>query len=149
MNADNVEDSTVLDGTPPSKEDLFFVEWGRETLKESISTLNDAFKLFITLDTLLLSAYLGFYEKVLGNSYFLSWQAILPALLIIVSLVFGIIGIYPFAKSVNLAAPQEIRQYKESRLAFKSRCLVFASGALVLGFVAFLLARVTLPVTGP
>jgi hypothetical protein len=149
MNTDNAEENKVLEGVRPSKEDLFFMEWGRETLKENISTLNEMFRLFITLDTLLLSAYLGLYESVLGNHYYLSWQAILPALLIIISLIFAIIGIYPFAKSVNLAAPQEIRRYKESRQRFKGRCLAIASGAVVLGFIAFLLARVTLPIPVP
>jgi len=148
MKTDNAEENKVLEGVPPSKEDLFFMEWGRETLKENISTLNEIFRRFITLDTLLLSAYLGLYESVLRNHY-LSWQAILPALLIIISLIFAIIGIYPFAKSVNLAAPQEISRYKESRQTVKSRCLAIASGALVLGFIVFLLARVTLPIPAP
>lgn len=141
--------SELLEGVSPSKEDLFFLEWGKETLKENITTLNETFKLFITLDTVLLSTYLGFYQDVLQNYPPLSWQAIFPALSVIVSLVAAIIGIYPFPKSVSLASPQEIKRYKENRLEFKSYCLAVVSITLVLGFIVFLLARVTLPVLDP
>ncbi len=142
---DNVE---ITKGIPPSKEDSFYIEWGKESLKENIAVFNDTFKLLITLDTVLLSAYLGFYDKVLGNLPFISWQAILPAICVIISLIASVIGIYPFSKSVHLSVPQEIRRYKERRSKFKSVFLTIATFTLVVGFIALLIARV-IPVNSP
>lgn len=141
-------DSEILEGSPPSKEDLFYLEWGRETLKENINTVNSTFRLFITLDTALLSAYLAFYEKALGGTFSLSWQAISPALAVIISLGASIVGIYPFGHAVNLSAPQAIRDYKEQRATFKNTCLAIASIALLAGFVALLAARLA-PLPAP
>lgn len=141
MTAEQIEAPEVLESVAPTGEDLFYVEWGKETLKENIAILNSMFRLFITLDTTLLSAYLGFYEKVFGSTFSLSWQAMLPAVAVIVSLTASIVGIYPFGQAVNLAAPQAIREYKEKRARFKSSCLAVAAVALVLGLVALLVAR--------
>jgi hypothetical protein len=130
--------TNVIPGERPSAEDVFYKEWGKETLKENIATLNDAFKLFITLDTTLLSAYLGFYEKVI---VYPSWLKIVPASLVIISLIASIAGIYPAAVKVNLDIPQEVKAYKQRRSEFKGRCLVVASATLVVGFIIFLVAR--------
>jgi len=150
MSTSKVRKEDIIEGVLPSMEDIFYLEWGKETLKENISILNDTFKLFITLDTILLSAYLGFYEKVLENLPSLSWQTIIPALCVIISLTTSLIGIYPFPKSVNLSAPQEIKKYKEIRLKFKSICLMVAAFTLVCGFIVLLVARILpIPALGP
>jgi hypothetical protein len=129
----------ILRGEKPSGEDIFYKEWGQETLKENIATLNDAFKLFITLDTTLLSLYLGFYDQV---SVCPSWLKIVPASLVIISLVASVVGIYPAAVRVNLEMPQEVKTYKLKRSEFKERCLILACATLVLGFVILLAARI-------
>ena len=145
MKRKGVKDTGCIEGSPPSKEDLFFTEWGRETLKENISVLNETFKLFITLDTILLSAYVSFYDSVLASALPFSWQTIAPAFCIMLSLSASIIGIYPFPIKVNLAAPDKIREYKEKRSNFKRVCLAIAAIALVGGFLVFLVAKMSLP----
>jgi hypothetical protein len=141
MTIDRVDDSEMLEGAAPTKEDLFYLEWGKSTLKENLAILNGMFRLFVTLDTTLLSAYLGFYDKVFGAEFSLSWQATLPPVFVIVSLIASIVGIYPFGQRVNISAPQEIRKYKEKRARFKSRCLAVAAIMLILGFIVLLVAR--------
>jgi len=131
--------SDIIPGEKPLAEDVFYKKWGEETLKENISTLNDAFKLFITLNTTLLSVYLGFYEKITISPI---WLKIAPVSLVIISLIVSIIGIYPAAVKVNLDVPQEIKVYKLKRARHKGHCLFIASTALIVGFVTFLIARV-------
>ncbi len=120
----------------PSEEELFYKKWGWETLKESISTVNGIHKLFITLDAAILSAYLGFYEKIT----ILPWMKIILFILLIISLCSSLVGVYPFSKKVNLDIPREIKSYKSERLKFKIRCLTVASCALIAGFIGFLVA---------
>ncbi len=128
----------IIHGEKPSAGDVFYRDWGQETLKENIATLNDAFKLFITLDTTLLSAYLGFYKEIAVSP---AWLKIVPASLVIISLIASTVGIYPAAFKVNLDVPQEIKIYKLRRAEFKARCLFVACAALVVAFVTFLIAR--------
>ncbi len=130
-------DVEMLESEAPSREDLFYVEWGRETLKENIPVLNDVFKLFITLDTLLLSIYWGLYGRTTGV-YLSIWEAVLPAGLVTLSLIVALMGIYPFPMRVNLAVPQLIKEYKERRVRFKSICLAISSIALVVGFIVLI-----------
>lgn len=128
--------TNVIQGERPSEEELFYKRWGWETLKENISILNDVLKLFITLDAAILSAYLGFYSKITLPP----WIKIILFTLLIISLCSSIVGTYPVSMKVNLNKPQEIKSYKSKRVKFKGFCLAVASGALILGFVAFLIA---------
>lgn len=132
------EDHSIIKGQKPSQEDMFYIEWGKVTLKENISALNDAFRLFITLDTALLSAYLGFYDEIKVHP---PWLKMLPATLAVLSLLSSIVGIYPASVGVDLRIPEEIKTYKIRRARFKGRCLLIASAALVCGFITFLVAR--------
>ncbi len=145
MSRKSEKETDFIESSSPSKEDLFFTEWGKETLKENISVLNETFKLFISLDTVLLSAYVSFYDSVLVNALPFSWQTIAPAFCVMLSLSSSIIGIYPFSIKVNLAAPDKIKEYKEKRSNFKRVCLAIAAIALISGFVVFLLAKMSLP----
>ena len=129
---------TIAEGRKPSAEEVFYKEWGKETLKENIATLNSAFRLFITLETGLLSAYLGFYDKLALSP---SWLKTIPAALVITSFIISIIGIYPFAAKVNLSVPEDVKTYKQRRAKFKGRCLSIASVALTAGFVSLLTFR--------
>jgi hypothetical protein len=147
MTSEQEGNTEIPKGHPPNEEQLFYIEWGRETLKENIANLNSAFKLFITLDTTLLSAYLGFYEKAFGNTFSYTWQAILPAGAIFFSLVTSIVGFFPWSISVDLTKPSKISEYKEKREKHKSYCLIFAAVMLVVGLAGLLLARL-FPVPG-
>ena len=129
---------TIPEGRKPSTEEEFYKKWGEETLKESIGTLNDTFRLFITLETGLLSVYLGFYDKLVLSP---SWLKVMPAALVTVSLIISIIGIYPSATKVNLRVPEDVKAYKQKRAQFKGDCLKIASVALIAGFVFLLIAR--------
>jgi hypothetical protein len=130
--------NTIAEGRKPSTEEVFYKKWGEETLKESIATLNGIFRLFITLETGLLSAYLGFYDKLVLSP---SWLKVIPAALVIMSFIISIIGIYPFAAKVNLSVPEDVKAYKQKRAKFKGRCLTIASVALIAGFISLLIAR--------
>ena len=86
----------------------------------------------------MLSAYLGFYDKLVLSP---CWLKAMPAALVTISFITSIVGIYPFAVKVNLNVPDEIKAYKQKRAKFKGVCLIIAAVALILGFVSLLVAR--------
>jgi len=131
--------SGIIQGQKPSEEELFYKQWGRETLKNNISTVNGVLKQYITINTALLSAYLGFFEKIAINY----WVKIILFILLILSFIISIIGIFPFPINVNLNKPYDIQAYKEKRAKRKNLCLVLASCSLIIAFVIFLVAILT------
>jgi len=120
----------------PHPEELFYKQWGWETLKNNISIVNDVLKQFVAINTALLSVYLGFFEKITVCF----WGKIILFILLIFSFSISIIGIYPFPIKVNLNEPADIKAYKEKRAKYKNRCLVLVSCSLIFAFVIFLVA---------
>ena len=114
----------VLDATKPSKDEIDYINWGKETFKENIQIINDIFKLLITVNVSLFSIYCGFY-KILSIRPL--WLKILPASLIIISLVISIIGVYPWPIRVDLRRPYEIRNYKLKKATIKGLYLFIAA----------------------
>ncbi len=107
----------VIDAQSPSEEEKFFKKWGWETLKENITVLNDVLKLLLTISTAILAAYLGFYDKirivdVIVPEHFIKLTIVF---LLINSLIWAIVGIFPFPAKVNLNMPQEVKSYKQKR----------------------------------
>jgi uncharacterized membrane protein len=94
------------------------------------------------LSLLILSAYLGFFEKISGHLPPLSLLKILPGVFVIASLVASIIGIFPVSVFVNLSAPEDIKRYKEDRTNFKSKYLKIAAITLICGFIVLFIASV-------
>jgi succinate dehydrogenase/fumarate reductase cytochrome b subunit len=131
--------SDIIQGQKPSEEELFYKQWGWETLKNNISTVNGVLKQYITINTVLLSAYLGFFEKIAINY----WVKIVLFILLILSFIISIIGIFPFPINVSLNKPYDIKTYKEKRAKCKNLCLVLATCSLIIAFVIFLVAILT------
>lgn len=120
----------------PTDEDLFFLEWGRETFKENVTIINETLKLFITLNSGLISVFIGFHKQIFSNPS--PWDIITPAGLLIVSLIAAIVGVYPISQMVNLLSPDEIRDYKLRRSSFKRKALSVSAACLILSFLTLL-----------
>ena len=129
----------IVEGEEPSAEQVFYHQWALTTLKDNIATLNSTFRLFITIETALLAAYLGFYDKIALSP---SWLKAIPGVLFTISFITSIVGIYPFAVRVDASEPENIRAYKQGRAEFKGRCLRLALATLIMGFIFLLLARI-------
>jgi len=122
----------VIEGKKPTEEDLFYKIWGWETLKDNIKMQNDMFKIFITLETVIITTYLGLFSAIhiptiMKNIIFT---------LLSFSLICSIIGIFPFAKEVNLNMPTEIKSYKLEKMKRKG---IFLKLSLLLLFGSFLI----------
>ena len=126
----------VLNGEEPTAEELFYKKWGWETLRENIKMLNDIFKLFITLETVIITTFLGLYLTI--NIHVCVKNIIFT--LLTLSLISSIIGIYPFARKVNLNKPSEIKSYKLYRMKTKGVLLKLSLLFLFASFLTFFFA---------
>ena len=126
----------VLKGEVPTEEELFYKNWGWETLRDNIKMQNDMFKLFITLETIIITSFLGLYLQIKINACI---KNIIFTLLTL-SLISSIIGIYPFAKKVNLNKPIEIKSYKSKRMKTKGLLLKLSILLLFSGLLTFFFA---------
>lgn len=119
------------DTSLPSSEDLFYIEWGRETLKNSIKVLNGVLSQFITLDTALLAALIGFFNKIGANT----WVKVLSGAFLMVSLVIALIGQIPTGKVIDLRMPLLIKEYKSGIIARKKLLMWLSFSTLLLSFL--------------
>ena len=130
-----MDDEKIQKGTAPSDEDKFFIEWGRETVKENIKVLNDSLRLFITLDTAIISGYLTFFEKINIHSNILK---IIPISVVIMSLIIAICGVYPTSIEISMISPSQIKNFKQDRFNSKKRGLFWSSLFLIFAFLLYL-----------
>src|ERR1043165_5944762 len=101
-------------GRPPTEEEVFYIAWGRETIKNNISLCNDILKQLITLSSALLSVTLIF-EGIVTNE---RWKA-LVAFTFFCSLIVAFIGLLPYERKVQLHTPEEIKKHKQQALKSK------------------------------
>ncbi len=122
---------TPQKGRPPSKEQEFLLEWGRESLKNNLSLINEALSKLITLN----AAFAGgaIVQKAIT-------APLMKAMLtggFLIAMAIAFLGYLPYKGAVNLKSPTEIKQHKERALRFKYRYLI---GAAVVTFLGLCLA---------
>lgn len=116
-------------GRPPTEEEMFYINWGRETVKNNITLCNDILKQLITLSSALLGVTIIF-EKIVSEEVFKAFVL----LSFFTSLVVAFLGVLPFENNVNIDTPEEIKAHKQKALAHKRRYLWISATCLVLGF---------------
>jgi len=126
----------IIKGKQPTEEQLFYKRWAFASLKESISVINDVLKIFITINIALLSALLGFYDKLPISTTI----KVILFIILLVSLVCSIVGIYPTTKRIDPNMPEEIKRYKSRKIKFKSIFLNISFYTLLMVFLIALVA---------
>lgn len=116
---------------PPSEEELFYLAWGRETLKSNISTASTVLCQFITINV----ALLGGGAAYLNTTTIPSWVRIIILLSFLFGLVLAIFGVLPTSTEVNSYVPEEIKIHKSAALKSKRLFLRWAAGCTVLGLL--------------
>jgi hypothetical protein len=116
-------------GRPPSEDELFYIAWARESLKNNINLCNDILKQTISIGSALLGMTLIF-DKVISES----WK--IPVIFVsIVSLIVAFAGVFPFRSEVHIDNPEEIKIHKEKTLKRKRIYLIVSAGFLLMGFL--------------
>ena len=132
-------DENIAVGEKPTQEELFYIDWGYETLKNNLSTLNEIFKVLIVLNTSLVSAYLLLYDRITSQNACVKNLALV---FIFFSLISSLIGIYPYGRKVNIDDPGAVKEFKLNKLSVKKVFLWVSFSGLILGLIDFFIMRV-------
>jgi len=119
----------VLQGQPLTESDLFYLEWGKETVKKNITLANEILKTIITLSTGLLGASIIF-DKIVENEIL----RLFVLLSFFAALVISFLGVLPYEKVIKLSEPGNIKSHKRNALQHKRIYLWSSSFSIILGF---------------
>lgn len=122
----------IVKGQKPTCEELFFREWGYETIKNNIETVNKLLQQFITLNVALIGGNIAF----LSPSNIAAPYRIVSLFLFFLGLILAFLGVLPYESKVNIDIPDQVKAHKKSALAQKRKflwscCSVMGGGLLV------------------
>lgn len=120
----------VIKGAPPSAEELFYLQWARETQKRNSDLANQVLRQLVTLYASLLGGSIVFLKKEFLRSPY--WETVM--ILFFLGLVLAFVGSMPYEGRVDVRQPQEIKRHKQSALAWKRFFLWSAGLSGALGF---------------
>lgn len=120
-------------GQKPSSNDDFYLDWGKESLKNNIKLANDILKQLITLSTALLGVSI-IYEKIVENENL----RVVVLILFFLSLILSLLGILPYEKKVALNSASKIKEHKEKALKHKRIYLWLSGAGITFGFAIIL-----------
>lgn len=119
-----------LRSLPPSEEDIFYLEWAKETIKKNIENSHAALVQFLTLNTSLLGGSIVFLKPEAIGKLFLSSSFSL----FFIALFISFLGILPHESKVSIISPSEIREHKFEALNKKRKfmwsCAAFTGSGL-------------------
>lgn len=124
------DEQRVLPAMRATDEEKFYIEWGRETLKNNLTFANEILRQLVTLNATLLGGSIAFLSD---NVIDATLKTVIICFFLL-SLIVSFVGIMPYESSVDLRIPAEIRQNRQLALKWKRRYLWTAGGLLALGF---------------
>lgn len=104
----------IYQGQKPSKEDLFYIEWGRESVKNNIDNANTVLSKLLTLNTALIAGGAFF-----GSAKLSEGIPSLAPILFFIGLALAFIGIMPHESNINTISPSSIKYHKDCALLKK------------------------------
>lgn len=115
-------------GKPLNDDQKFYLEWGKESIKNNIKLLNDMLSKMIVLN----ASFAGgaVVQKVIIDS---TPKTILIVIFLI-ALVISFIGYMPFENAIDISAPNEIKVHKKKALKHKRIYLWLAASIMCIGF---------------
>lgn len=117
-------------GRKPTEEDLFYWDWAKDTLKNSISLVNKVLVIILTLNSALLAVSVFFNNDTLPQK-----EKLIVILSFIFSLLIALIGLIMYEGKVQLDTPSTIKKHKVDAFKYKKVFLFSSLIFLFLGFV--------------
>jgi hypothetical protein len=138
------EEIQVIEGEPITEEDEFWMEQGKELLKNSIEAIESAGKQLITLLTTIKGVYLG---AVAYSQFVKSESADWEHIILILPLIFWLIALRTAldvfrtkSYEMHLNQPEEIREKIRNIAEYKQGKLNVTYAFIVVGFLAAIIA---------
>ncbi|WP_143063041.1 hypothetical protein [Halopseudomonas bauzanensis] len=120
----------------PTEDEMFYRQWGYETVKANISTANDVLRLLITVNVALLGGGAAF----LHESTIAEGVRIVLLVSFFIALTIALIGVYPKESKIDARIPSDVKQHKDAVLQRKRLFLKLGSGFTLAGLLASIFA---------
>jgi len=115
----------------PTDEELFYQDWGRETLKANIGIATEVLKQLITINVALLGGGAAFLE----GSDVGSLSRALILFSFFVGLIVSLLGVMPTESKVDIRIPKEVKRHKSKALNRKRLFLGVSAGFTIFGLL--------------
>lgn len=110
----------VHQGQKPDEDDLFYLEWGKESVKKNLDNANSVLEKLLTLNTALIASGAFFGSEKLSAGI----PSLAPSFFFI-GLVLAFLGTLPHESNINTISPSSIKDHKD-RALFKKRLFMWA-----------------------
>lgn len=123
------EVNKIVKGQSPTSEERFYLEWGKQSLKENIKICNEILSKLITI-TIALSGG-SIVQTLVDNPI----QKTIITSIFVIALCLSILGYLPKKKYVDIDSPLEIKKYKRKLMKSKYIYVILSSTLIVLGLI--------------
>lgn len=130
----NDANTNIIEGRKPEYDEKFYLDWGRESLKNNLTLANDILKQELATNTALLGIFIAFLDK----------QTLLPiyklssCVLFLIGIVISFLGLLPYEKMLYIDDPDGIRSHKKKALTHKRRYIWVSAIITFLGLITAL-----------
>lgn len=118
-------------GRTATPEARFYLEWDRESVKQTAPLLNDVLQKLIVLSTALLGAFASLKELPVPD-----WGRGAAAVGFLAALAAALLGVYPRGRASVGYDPDEIKAFEDWTVRRKKRSLSLAAAFLLAGLAA-------------
>jgi hypothetical protein len=129
------KESKPIKGQKPTEDDLFYLDWGRESIKNNLKNTNDILKQLITISTAVLGLTIVFENIIKHDSL-----RIVVLFLFFLSLIISFLGILPYGKKIQINSAEEIKEFKSKALKTKRLYIWFSGGMILSGFAVIIIS---------
>ena len=133
-----MSDEIVIQGESrvTTDDEVFYIQWGYETVKANIGTANEVLKLLITINVVLIGGGAAFLYK---SDVPENFRIIILAAFFI-GLILAFVGIFPRESAIDIRIPEKIKAHK-NRVLDSKRCFLWvASVFTIFGLLASAIA---------
>jgi hypothetical protein len=129
----------VVAGEIPTEEEVFYVEWGFETIKNNLKFLNEVLRQLVTLSATLLGGSIAFLDATLIGAKVKNAAVAVFFLALIVSF----LGILPHRGEIDPQNANSVKRHKDTVYKWKSFYLLLTEIFLALGFLITVIGMIT------
>lgn len=135
----NEQRKALIQVKSASGDEVLLTEWGQELFRSSLKLVNDVLIQMITIASLLLTAALGFLERIgVGKP----WQ--LPVFILLLSVIIvSVIGLVPMYAEIDVRDPDVLRRFRTEILRKKRLALWLNTSLLAGAFLCAILGLIT------
>lgn len=123
------DEIVFLESRAPTEKELFYLEWGKEMIKNQFALANDQLKHIISICVTLLGVSVIFEQLFVSFPH----RKFFSVLLFFIALIIACVGVNPFERNIWLNSPSEIEKFHKDAMHYKKVCYGLAGIFMLFG----------------